>query len=234
MVTISFQNVSYAVTEASEVIQVCVEIESGSLLRDVAFDLSTVQVTAMANQDFSPIDTTLSFTPNISERCVGISVENDGVVEENMEVFMVRLQSGDPAVNVMMEAVNVAIEDSSFVFLTFLRDGQIISEGGAATVCVILDGDIDRNIDYSLVASREGKRFSASNLSNYVVIILSFVMQVLFKHLQVIVLSSRYKPCHNALKSSPFRMISWRQQRVLHCSYSPVTEQWSYRLQMLQ
>ena len=133
------------------------EVESGILRREVAFNLSTIAATATANQDFTPLAATLTFTPSESERCVTVSVADDGVVEEDEEEFTVRLDSSDPAAMIVRESVTVTIEDSSSVTLTFLRDGQTVSENEVATVCVMIEAQFERSLSYSLVVDREGE-----------------------------------------------------------------------------
>ncbi len=157
VVPVSFQTTEYMELESREVIQVCVEVERDRLVRNVSLNLTTEPGSATPNLDFSPLDTTLSFTPLVSEACVNISIANDDVVEEDMEVFIVRLESSDPAVNITMETVTVTIEDTSFVNLTFLVNAYNTFEGAAANVCVRIDGDFNRSINYSIVPDHNGK-----------------------------------------------------------------------------
>ena len=57
--------------------------------------------------------------------------------------------------------MTVAIVDTSSVALTFQRNMHVISEGEVVTVCVTRNGDIDRDIEYSLAIDNDGELINA-------------------------------------------------------------------------
>lgn len=143
-VTISFETTNFTATEAEQSVEICVVIENGILGRNVDFTLSTSTDSA-TEQDFTPQNVTLSFTPSSSRECINILVIDDGIVEDTEE-FVVSLGSGDSAVDVALGVLSVPILDSSSVLLRFMQDEYRLAENESVTVCVVLEGQNDRNV----------------------------------------------------------------------------------------
>ena len=69
-------------------------------------------ITCTASYDYTPIDQTLVFTPQMNRRCVDIEVADD-IFREPNEFFGVILSSSDPVVNVLTTLAVVEIMDTS-------------------------------------------------------------------------------------------------------------------------
>ena len=65
-----------------------------------------------ARMDFDVIITALSFTLSPEMLCTNITIQNDLVVEEQLEQFVVMLSSSDMAVQFSQESASVLITDN--------------------------------------------------------------------------------------------------------------------------
>jgi len=65
-----------------------------------------------ARMDFDVIITALSFTISPEMLCTNITIQNDLVVEEQLEQFVVMLSSSDMAVQFSQESASVLITDN--------------------------------------------------------------------------------------------------------------------------
>ena len=76
-----------------------------------------------APDDYDSTTTTIIFCPDSnSTMCVTISVTQDGVVENDMEIFQVNLTSSDPAVVLTRASIPVIIFESDCKSCRYLSE----------------------------------------------------------------------------------------------------------------
>lgn len=94
-VTAGFEELMYDVNENGGSVQVCAVI-NGQIDSDVVVNIQTVDDTAMANSDYTPLQNTpLTFQAPNTRACTSISITNDQVYEFN-EDFFALLTTPDP------------------------------------------------------------------------------------------------------------------------------------------
>ena len=129
-------------------------------------------VTSVADVDFITTSAVLTFNASTSLQCDQVIIINDGILENN-ETFFVQLESSDDAVNVSLNSAPVAIIDDDGEFGLFnmsadwvclrlyfastvinvgLQDTQhtINEQSGVVTVCAVLDGETERDLQVTL------------------------------------------------------------------------------------
>ena len=159
MVNISFLERNYTITESNETVQVCAEL-TGILGRTVEVLISALPLSASESRDYTLNDSLLIFSPNVSSQCVIVTVIDDDIVEESEEV-MLNLASNDSSVVISSPGVVVTIEDSSFVVVRFETSELEIQESDAVSLCVILEGESDRQIAVSVLVNDTGMYVSS-------------------------------------------------------------------------
>jgi len=93
-VSIGFEMERYTAREDQGAVEVCALVTKGSLARQVAIVLMTLDGSAENPEDYSNTSVTLFFDGSNTVECVNISLKNDEVLE-GLEMFNVILDSGD-------------------------------------------------------------------------------------------------------------------------------------------
>jgi len=149
-VTIGFNATTYTVTEGGSG-SVSVSVRNGTLARDVVVTLQTMNGTATAANDYTPIaNMELTFSDTMQSRTVMIAT-TDGDVVEGPETFSVTLTTSDTAVtlNPMTAAVN--IQDNDMVTIGFSQSAYTVMEGaGSVSVTVDVQGSLAREVVVTL------------------------------------------------------------------------------------
>lgn len=154
-VSINFVHSAYSGSEAEEEVSVCVEL--GAVVeRLVTAQLTTSSATAKSTLDFTPVNSELSFQPGAKTRlCRTVNIENDTILEDE-EYFFLNLFTTDSALytddgSSNSSTVVVTITDDDSVSVSLLRDELAVEEeSGSVDVCVVLTGDIEREVTVTL------------------------------------------------------------------------------------
>lgn len=153
-VSIEFSHSAYSVIEAEEKLKVCVEL-GAAVERLVTAQLTSSSATAQSI-DFTPVDTTLRFHPGVkTHSCRTVHIENDTILE-NEEYFFLNLFTADSALYTDDDSGNsstvvVTITDDDSVSVSLTRVEQAVEEeSGGVDVCVVLTGDIEREVAVTL------------------------------------------------------------------------------------
>ena len=177
-VVISFERTDYVATEEDGLLEICINIQSGELERAVQFTVSTSNLSAIADQDFIFESALLSLDSNTSIVCVTVDIVGDTILEST-EDFLVSLQSDDSAVEIALPELTVPILDSSNVSVGFVQEEYSVTEGGSVTVCVMLEGQIDRAVMVNVSTDNNGTNCVNCKLHELPVTPLVFLSEVL-------------------------------------------------------
>lgn len=157
-VSINFVSSAYSGSEAEEELRVCVELKA-VVERAVTAQLTSSNGTAQSTLDYTPVNAELSFQPGATTRlCRTVHIENDTILEDE-EYFFLNLFTADSALyteddtsgSSNSSTVIVAITDDDSVSVSLLRDELAVEEeSGSVDVCVVLTGDIEREVTVTL------------------------------------------------------------------------------------
>ena len=111
--TIGFSDSAIAVTEGSQATACAQVMNSQQLDRDIIFTMATADGSALASQDYSPLNAELSFNPTNDQQllCMNIGTTDDSSTEGN-ETFFVDIITSAAQVSVDPSRLMVTIIDN--------------------------------------------------------------------------------------------------------------------------
>ena len=171
-----FEEPSYTANETSGTVMVCV-VKNGLLARPIALQLSTTPGSAQETADFTP--TQLIVETTVPRDCIEIPITADDLVEtpETFSVEVTNINS-DPAVNILQPEVEILINDSSTVSVVFSMSAYAGDESDGVEVCVVLQGDTDREITVSLELADSCKSRMVYLCTNIIMYIVSSCLNI--------------------------------------------------------
>lgn len=122
-VTVGFERSLYKVRENNDEVEVCAVIISGEIARDISVMFTIANNSAVSPQDYTALNTGLTFSAPSTRACVDINIVDDEIFEVD-ESFFGRLVSSDAEVNIdpdsQQTTVQINDEDSMLQILLYL------------------------------------------------------------------------------------------------------------------
>ena len=112
--TIGFNAISITTTEGAPA-TACAQVMGGQQLdRDIVFNMSTTDVSALSGQDYTSLSAELSFNPTNDQQllCMSIATTDDSLDEVD-EIFFVGITTNAPQVSVNPNRTTVTILDDN-------------------------------------------------------------------------------------------------------------------------
>lgn len=158
-VTVTLSTSTYNVDEGNGFAPVVVQINSGTVEREIIVSVTTVSSgSATSNVDYTPHTEEIRFSPgNVGPKLVRIPITNDNLTESN-EQFTVVLSTTDNDVNLLTKTATVVIEDNDVATVKFEKSRYpAVGEGdGGVTVKVLLNGSLAISVTARLTATNAG------------------------------------------------------------------------------
>jgi len=150
--TIQFIGRGFTVDES--VGQVVLPVERlNDLETEVVVEFSTVEDTATAGQDFTPVSGTLSFGAGVTQQTIPVPILNDGLVEstERFQVILTNATGG--AVLGARKVLGISIQDNDAGVRFAAESTQTVEDIGEIRLVVYRgnDGDQPVTVDYATI-----------------------------------------------------------------------------------
>ena len=153
VVEIGFDPDTYTVDEGAGTITLTVKVLSGDLGRDVTVSYETMDGSAIAGEDYTTVQSTLTLTPVDTEMTIVVNITDDALFE-NAEMFTVVLSGAPAGVTLTPATATITITDTNapdVVVIGFDPDTYTVDEGsGTIELTVkVLSGDLGRDVTVS-------------------------------------------------------------------------------------
>ena len=153
VVEIGFDPDTYTVDEGSGTITLTVKVLSGDLGRDVTVSYETMDGSAIAGEDYTTVQSTLTLTPGNPEMTIVVNITDDALFE-SAETFTVVLSGAPAGVTLTPATATITITDTNtpdVVEIGFDPEMYTVNEGaGTIELTVkVLSGDLGRDVTLS-------------------------------------------------------------------------------------
>ena len=112
-IEIGFNETLLTVNESTDdPLVICTRVINGQLERDAIVTVQSVQLIVGFQQvlDYQPLFMQITFTPNVTEACLNITITDD-TIYETQETFSVTLTTLDIGINLSPDVLSITILD---------------------------------------------------------------------------------------------------------------------------
>ncbi|KAL5516904.1 hypothetical protein EMCRGX_G002348 [Ephydatia muelleri] len=151
--TVGFRSSSYLYDETGGPILVCIQIYNGNLERNVSMKIASIDGSAEAYSDYTPLNSTITFTHGMTSGsfiCTDTTIIDDDVVEEDVKNFNLILIATEPSVTTIslsLSTISIQERNNDVVYIGLNQRKYVGTEGCTVIICAtIVFGVIERTV----------------------------------------------------------------------------------------